>query len=255
MEGLILKPGEQLDTLLNGRQIIQDPSRFMFGIDAVLLSNYAVPFIRANDTVIDLGTGTGIIPLLLESRTNASHFTALEIQTDSADMAKRSIALNNLCEKIEIVQGDIKNVSKLFTKHSFTTVTTNPPYMNNGHGRKNTLDAKTIARHEVLCDLEDIISAVDYLLAPHGKFFMIHRPSRLPEIINKMNEHKIELKRLQLVQPMNGKEANIVLIEGRKNAQPMLKLEPTLNVYGENGEYSIEVKEIYSRVGDKPYSK
>ena len=254
MESLSLKPGEQLDNLLNGRQIIQDPKRFMFGIDAVLLSSFAVPYIRANDNIIDLGTGTGIIPLLLETRTLAKSFTALEVQHDSFDMANRSVEINNLTSKINVVEGDIKNVSSLFPKHSFTCVTTNPPYMINNHGRKNCNDAKTIARHEILCNLEDIISAVDYLLAPFGKFFMIHRPFRLAEIINTMKNHKIEVKRLQLIQPMDGKEANIVLIEGRKNAQERVKIEPTLNVYKSKGVYSDEVQSIYNQIADPPFT-
>ena len=218
----------------------------MFGIDAVLLSFFASSQIRAKDKVIDLGTGTGIIPLLLETSSTASNFTALEVQPESADMARRSVEINCLSEKIKVVEGDIKNVSSLFTRHSFSVVTTNPPYMINQHGRQNNGDAKTIARHEILCNLEDVISAADFLLAPHGKFFMIHRPFRLPEIFESMNRHGIEPKRLQLVEPAVGKEANIVMIEGWKNAKPRLKLEPTLAVYGEPQVYSKEVQEIYN---------
>ena len=217
----------------------------MFGIDAVLLSNFASAKIRAQETVIDLGTGTGIIPLLLETSTKASHFTALEVQPESAEMAARSIATNKLENKIKVVEGNIKNVSELFKKHSFDVVTTNPPYMINEHGRENINDAKTIARHEVLCNLEDIIAAADYLLKPHGKFFMIHRPFRLPEITTQMKNHNLEPKRLRLIQPSEGKEPNIMMIEGRKNANPRLKLEPTLNVYEKVGEYTQEVKDIY----------
>lgn len=218
----------------------------MFGIDAVLLSFFAAAEIRANDKVIDLGTGTGIIPLLLETSSRASHFTALEVQPESAEMAGRSVVANGLEEKIKVVEGNLTDVSTMFQKHSFDAVTTNPPYMINEHGRQNGNDAKTIARHEILCDLEDVIAAADYLLKPHGKFFMIHRPFRLPEIFTSMNRHGIEPKRLQLIQPAEGKEANIVMIEGRKNANPRLKLEPTLNVYESVGEYSDDVKKIYN---------
>ena len=144
---------EQIDTLLNGNKIIQDTDRFQFGIDAVLLSDFATPNIRAGDTVIDLGTGTGIIPLLLEHSTQAAAITGLEVQKASADMAARSIALNNLEHKIKIVEGDIKQVSALFSRHSFYAVISNPPYMINEHGRQNCSDAKTIARHEVRCTL------------------------------------------------------------------------------------------------------
>lgn len=256
-EAAPLKPGEQLDKLLNGRLIIQDPKRFMFGIDAVLLSDFASQSVRYNDSVIDLGTGTAIIPLLMETAVSASataaskkstaHFTALEVQPESANMAARSVAANSLESKIKVVEGDIKNVQNLFPPHSFNVVTTNPPYMINQHGHQNSNDAKTIARHEILCNLQDIIAAADYLLLPHGKFFMIHRPFRLPEIFAAMNAHHIEPKRMRLVAPSHGKEPNIVLIEGRKNANPELKIQPTLYVYENPGVYTSEIQEIYEK--------
>lgn len=236
---------EQIDTLLNGYKIIQDPQRFMFGIDAVLLSHFASGGVSNGDSLIDLGTGTGIIPLLMESVCKAEKFCALEVQRESAQMAKRSVEMNNLEGKIGVVEGDIKNVDKLFTRHSFEVVTTNPPYMINEHGKQNITDAKSIARHEVLCNLEDIVSAADYLLKPHGKFFMIHRPFRLPEIFSALAKHSLEPKRMRLVSPSAGKEPNLVLIEARKNANPRLKIEPELVVYGKPKEYSDEVKEIY----------
>lgn len=218
----------------------------MFGIDAVLLSYFSAPEIRAGDTVIDLCTGNGIIPLLLETISSASEFKALEIQKESADMAARSVSANKLDEKIKIIQGDIKNVSGLFPKHSFNIVTVNPPYIINNHGHKNITDAKTIARHEILCNLQDVIAAADYLLRPHGKVFMIHRPFRLPEIFSIMKLHNIEPKRMRLVQPSEGKEPNMVMIEGRKNANPELKIEPSLSVYRDKGIYSQEIEEIYN---------
>lgn len=236
---------EQIDTLLNGYKLIQDPERFMFGIDAVLLSYFASAEIRKGEKVIDLGTGTGIIPLLLESSSNAAQISALEVQHESADMAKRSVELNNLEDKLTVVEGDIKNVKNIFGRHSFEVVTTNPPYMISEHGRENATDAKSIARHEVLCTLEDIISAADYLLKPHGKLFMIHRPFRLPEIFASMAKHCLEPKRMQLISPSLGKEPNIVLIEARKNANPRLKILPELQVYSAVGEYSEDVKKIY----------
>lgn len=237
---------EQTDTLLNGYKILQDPERFMFGIDAVLLSHFAAGEITKKDNVIDLGTGTGIIPLLLAGNSTAAHISALEIQEESAAMARRSVELNELQDKIEIVQGDIKAVSELFPRHSFSVVTCNPPYMICEHGEQNATDAKSIARHEVLCTLEDVVAAADYLLAPHGKFFMIHRPFRLPEIFNLLQNHKMEPKRMRLLPPAQGKEPNLVLIEARKNAQPRLKIEPELPVYGAPGEYSDGIKEIYN---------
>ena len=236
---------EQIDTLLNGNKIIQDPERFMFGIDAVLLSHFAAGEVKNGDSLVDLGTGTGIIPLLMEGVCSDLKFAALEVQAESARMAKESVKMNGLEGKIEVVEGDIKKVEKIFPRHSFDAVTTNPPYMISEHGRENGNDAKTIARHEVLCNLEDIISAADYLLKPHGKLFMIHRPFRLPEIFSSMARHSLEPKRMRLVSPAAGKEPNIVLIEARKNANPRLKIEPELIVYGKPKEYSDEVKEIY----------
>ncbi len=219
----------------------------MFGIDAVLLSDFASSSIKKNDKVIDLGTGTGIIPLLLETLSPASDFTALEIQADSADMARRSVELNFLQDKIRIDQGDLKEVSTIYNRHSFNVVTCNPPYMNDSHGRQNATEPKNIARHEICCNLEDVIRAADYLMAPHGRFFMIHRPYRLPEIFSLMVKYKLEPKLMQMVLPAAGKEPNIVMIEARKNAQPRLKIEPALTVYGADGEYTPEVKAIYER--------
>lgn len=238
---------EQIDTLLSGYKIIQDKERFMYGIDAVLLSAFSKSEIRKNDKVVDLGTGTGIIPLLLESSTPASHFSAIEVQTDSAEMARRSVELNNLQSKIEIINGDICSISSLLPKHSVEVVVSNPPYMISEHGKQNPNDAKSIARHEVLCKLSDIISAADYLLKPHGKFFMIHRPFRLPEIFTEMHVHGLEPKRMQLVYPFEDKEPNIVLIEARKNAQPRLAIEKPLIVRENSGEYTAAINEIYSQ--------
>lgn len=235
----------QTDTLLNGYKILQDPERFMFGIDAVLLSHFAGKETRNGDIVCDLGTGTGIIPLLMESTTGAAAFTALEVQSESAEMAAQSMSLNHLSQKIQVVNGDLKSVSTLFSPHCYNVVTSNPPYMINEHGRQNGTDAKSIARHEVLCTLEDVVAAADYLLKPHGKFFMIHRPFRLPEIFASMAKHKLEPKRMQLICPFAGKEPNMVLIEARKNANPRLKIEPDLNVYDKPGQYTNEVQNIY----------
>lgn len=241
---------ENIDTLLNGRKIIQDPERFQFGIDAVLLAAFASEETRKGDLVIDLGTGTGIIPLLMETSSFASSLTGLEIQEESALMAQKSVELNHLESKIKIVKGDIKSVSSLFDCHSFQVVTSNPPYMINEHGFQNDGDAKSIARHEVLCTLEDVVSAADYLLRPHGKFFMIHRPFRLPEIFSAFQKHNLEAKRMRLVYPFADKEPNMVLIEARKNAKPRLKIESPLIVRNNSGphkgEYTDEIVRIYN---------
>lgn len=235
----------QTDTLLNGNKIIQSKDTFMFGIDAVLLADFTGNQIRKNDSVIDICSGNGIIPLLLSPK--VEKITALEIQKEIADMAKNSVELNNLEDCISVINGDLKQADSLFPKHSFNCVTCNPPYMINQHGRQNSLDAKTIARHEVLCNLEDVISAADYLLHSHGKFFMIHRPFRLPEIFFAMKNHGLEPKRMRLVQPFENTEPNLVLIEARKDASPRLEIEKALIVRDASGEYTEEVKKIYGR--------
>ena len=242
---------ERIDILKNGYKIIQDTERFQFGIDAVLLADFAMKGMGAAggardvNPVIDLGTGTGIIPLLMAKQCETVAFTALEVQKESADMAGRSVALNGLEDRIKIQQGDLREVSRLFAPHSFNIVTCNPPYMIDTHGRANELDAKTIARHEVLCTLEDVVAAADYLLATHGKFFMIHRPFRLPEIFESLAAHKLEMKRMRLIQPFADKEPNMVMIEARKNAKRRLTIEPPLIVRNDDGVYTAEIRQIY----------
>ena len=221
---------EQTDTLLNGNKIIQDTDGFMFVTDAVLLADFACKNTKRGDSVIDLGTGTGIIPLLMEKGCGAASFTGLEVQQKYVDLATRSVELNLLTDKIKIVQGDLKNVDQLFTRHSFNVVVSNPPYALVSQGKQNLRDEKTIARHEVLCTIEDVVAAADYLLHTHGKFFMIHRPERLAQIFVCLAKHKLEPKQLQLIQPFEDEGANLVLIEARKNAQPGIKLLPTVNV-------------------------
>ena len=236
---------EVVDTLKNGYKIIQDSEKFKFGIDAILLSHFAFNQIRNNEKVIDLGTGNGIIPLMI-AKSRANSIVGLEIQEENVELAKKSVELNQLEEKIQIIHGDIKAVEKKFTKHSFDVVVSNPPYMINEHGKQNPTEAKSIARHEVLCNLEDIICAVDYLLKPFGKFFMIHRPFRLPEIFSLLTKYKIEPKRMELVSPFLQKEPNLVLIEARKNANPRLQIEENLIVYEKPGIYTEKINQIYS---------
>ena len=235
------------DTLKNGYKILQDSERFQFGIDAVLLADYASKSLKEKESVIDLGTGTGIIPLLMVNKCKTAAFTGLEVQKESADMAARSVTMNELEGQIQIVHGDLKEAGSLFPRHSFNVVTCNPPYMIDAHGRSNEQDALTIARHEVLCTLEDVVTAADYLLASHGSFFMIHRPFRLPEIFSSLEKHKMEMKRMRLIYPFADKEPNMVLIEARKNAKRRLTIEPPLIVRNDDGEYTIEVQDIYNK--------
>ena len=236
--------GERVDDLQrNGYKIIQHPDKFCFGMDAVLLSGFAKA--KEGEKVIDLGTGTGIIPILMEAKNKNAHYTGLEIQTESADMAQRSVSLNELDDKISIVNGDIKDAVDIFGAASYDVVTTNPPYMTEHHGLKNPNDSKAIARHELLCSLEDVIRISSKLLIPGGRFYMVHRPFRMAEIFNLMCQYKIEPKRMKLVYPFIDKEPNMVLIEGARGGKSRLTVEKPLIVYKEQGVYTDEIYEIY----------
>lgn len=239
-----LLPGERIDELQrNGYRIIQNPERFCFGMDAVLLSGFARA--KKQERCLDLGCGNGIIPILMEAKTEGKHFTGLEIQPESADMAKRSVALNGLQDRIDIVEGDIKYASKIFGASSFHVVTTNPPYMTAQHGLTNVYEAKTIARHEVLCNLEDIIRESARLLMPGGRFYMVHRPFRLAEIISLMVQYRMEPKRMRLVYPYVDREPNMVLIEGLRGGKSRMTVEKPLIVYKEPGKYTDEIYDVY----------
>lgn len=239
-----LLPGERIDELQrNGYRIIQNPERFCFGMDAVLLSGFARA--KKQERCLDLGCGNGIIPILMEAKTEGKHFTGLEIQPESADMAKRSVALNGLQDRIDIVEGDIKDASKIFGASSFHVVTTNPPYMTAQHGLTNLYEAKTIARHEVLCNLEDIIRESARLLMPGGRFYMVHRPFRLAEIISLMVQYRMEPKRMCLVYPYVDREPNMVLIEGLRGGKSRMTVEKPLIVYKEPGKYTDEIYDVY----------
>ena len=239
-----LMENERLDDLQrNGLKIIQKTDGFCFGMDAVLLSGFAS--VKPGERALDLGTGTGIIPLLLSAKTKGDHFTGLEIQTEIMKMAQRSVALNGLEKKIDIIQGDIKEASRIFGAASFDVVTTNPPYMNDAHGLKNPGDVKAISRHEVLCTLEDVVREGTKALKPGGRFYMVHRPHRLAEIITVMRQYKLEPKRMKFVHPFADKDANMVLIEAVRGGGAWLKLEPPVIVYKEPGVYTDEIYEIY----------
>lgn len=239
-----LKENERIDDLQrNNYRIIQDSKRFCFGMDAVLLSGFVK--VKDGERVLDLGTGTGIIPILLEAKTNAAHLTGLEIQEDSADMARRSVALNHLEEKIEIITGDIKEAVSLFGAASFDVVTCNPPYMTENHGLTNPEAPKAIARHELLCTLEDVISQAAALLRPGGNFFMVHRPFRLVDIMVLMRRYRLEPKRMRMVYPFVDKEPNMVLIEANRGGKPRMTVEKPLVVYQEPDRYTDEIYDVY----------
>lgn len=239
-----LKENERIDDLQrNGYKIIQKRDGFCFGMDAVLLSGFAL--VKPGEKAVDLGTGTGIIPLLLEARNQGLHYTGLEIQEEMAEMAGRSVALNHLEEKISIVTGDIKEASRLFGAASFDVVTSNPPYMNDSHGLKNPELPKAIARHEVLCTLDDVTREAARLLRPGGRFYMVHRPHRLAEIITVLKGCGLEPKRMKMVHPFVDREANMVLIESVRGGRSMIKVEAPVIVYKEPGVYTDEIYTIY----------
>ncbi len=239
-----LRDGERLDDLQRkGYRIIQNPKSFCFGMDAVLLSDFAR--VKPGERCLDLGTGNGIIPVLMEARYEGAQFTGLEIQSYSVDLARRSVALNQLEDTIHIVEGDIKDASGIFGASSFDAVTANPPYITGGRGISNDKDALTIARHEVLCTLKDVIAGAAAVLKRSGHFYMVHRPSRLAEIITLMTKYRLEPKRMRLIYPYIDHEPNMLLIEGVAGGRPQLTVEPPLIVYKSQGEYTEEILQIY----------
>lgn len=239
-----LREGERLDDLhRNGYRIIQNEKLFCFGMDAVLLSGFAS--VKEGGRALDLGTGTGIIPILMSAKTQGRHFTGLEISKTSADMARRSVDLNGLEQRVEIIQGDIKGAGELFEPASFDTVTSNPPYMIGQHGLVNPDIEKAAARHEILCTLEDVVKAAARLVKPGGHFYLVHRPFRLAEIICTLSQYRLEPKRMQLVYPFVDKEPNMVLIEAVRGGRPRMTVEKPLIVYERPGVYTKEITELY----------
>ena len=248
-----LKEHERLDDLQNGYKIIQNTEKFCFGMDAVLLSGFAR--VKPREKVLDLGTGTGIIPILLKAKTPGEHFTGLEIQPECADMAMRSVAYNHLEENIVIQKGDIKEASAIFGRASFDVVTCNPPYMIHSHELENPYLPKAIARHEILCTLEDVICEASKVLKTKGRFYMIHRPFRLAEIMGLMMKYHLEPKRMQLVYPFVDREPNLVLLEGVLGGKSRIQVEKPLIVYEKPGVYTQDVIEIYASSNDENKSR
>lgn len=244
MRNVVLKDTERVDDLQrNGYRIIQDTAGFCFGMDAVLLSGFAR--VKEQERVLDMGTGTGIIPILLRGKTAGRNFTGLEIQDRVADMAGRSVALNGLEGDICIVKGDIKEASQIFGGASFDVVTSNPPYMDDQHGLVNPTEEKAIARHEILCTLDDLLRETSKVLKTGGRFYLVHRPHRLMEIVSGMRYYGIEPKRMKFVHPYVDRQANMVLIEGIRGGKPYLKVESPIIVYKSPGIYTDEIYSIY----------
>lgn len=236
--------GERIDDLQrNGYRIIQNRNGFCFGMDAVLLSGFV--HAKKKDRIIDLGTGTGILPLLMHAKTGSRDITGLEIQEKSADMAARSVRLNGLEEDIRILKGDIRNVEELFPPKSFDIVTSNPPYMKQSGGLQNPEEEKAIARHEILCSFEDVAKAASYLLKDGGKFFLVHRPERLAELIFVMKEYRLEPKRMKLIHSFLEEKAVMVLIEAASGGGTFLTVEKPLIIYKEKNVYTDEIYDIY----------
>lgn len=241
-----VKEDERLDDLqCKGYQLIQKPRGFCFGVDAVLLSDFTR--VKPGQAVLDLCTGSGVVPILLAGKTKGSCFHGLELQEEYADMAARSVKLNHLEEQVYIHCGDVKKVKELFPAASFPVVTVNPPYMTEHHGLQNLYEPKTIARHEVMLSLQDVMEAASYILPQSGSFFMIHKPFRLAEIFAVMKEYHIEPKRMRMVHPYVKKEPTMVLIEGLKGGKERITVEPPLIMYEEPGVYSEEIYRVYGK--------
>lgn len=246
MEEALLKENERIDDLqCRGLKIIQNPKGFCFGVDAVLLSNFSE--IKRDAKVVDLGTGTGIMPILIAGKSNASKIYGIEIQEQVADMAKRSIKLNKLEDRIEIINEDLKNIEELIEVNSTDVVLSNPPYMNQNGGLKNPEDLKAISRHEIKCTLEDVIRTAARLLKHNGHFYLVHRPHRLVDIMCLCRQYKLEPKKLMFVHPNRNKKPNLLLLKCIKAAKPELKLLDPLHVYNEDGGYTDEIYEIYGK--------
>lgn len=237
-------PGVQtVDLMRGGLRLLQDPSGFCFGIDAVLLTGFVDP--ASSGKLLDLGTGTGIIPILLTEKTQCSRLTGLEIHAPSARLAQESVRMNGLSDRVEIVEGDIREADSIFAPASFDVVTCNPPYFPAGAGRYDPSDPRAAARHEILCTFPEIARAVSRLLKKGGHFYLVHRPDRLPELFRTLCEAGLEPKRLRMVQPYRESAPNLVLIDCVRGARPSMKAEPALIIYSRPGTYTEEVLRIY----------
>lgn len=241
----MIKTDECLDDLQNGLFIIQKQNGFKFGIDAVLLADFAKN--ARSSATLDLCTGTGIVPILLSEKTDTQQIFGLEIQEDIAEMAQRSVQYNNLNERVYITGGDLNNAPCIYGRGKFDKITCNPPYMKCGAGLQNDTDTKSVSRHEIMCTLDDVLRVSRELLISKGRFFMVHRASRLADILCTMRKYRIEPKQLRLVHPSPEKAPNLVLVEGMKDGGEELKILPPLYVYDSDGNYSEEINKIYGR--------
>ena len=230
-----LEANERIDDLeFKNLKIIQNKDGFCFGIDSVLLSDFAKN-IKKDSMVLDLGTGTGIIPILLCGKTKLKKVTGIELQEEVAKMAKKSIKLNNLEDKFNVINENILNLNKIYENQTFDVIVSNPPYKKKDTGITNENEKKIISRHEISASLEDFIKISKDLLKDKGEFYMVHRPERLVDIFELMRKYKIEPKILKMVYSYKNKEPKLILIKGVKNAKPFLKVESNLYIYEDTG--------------------
>ena len=245
---IILNENERIDDLeYNGLKIIQNKDGFCFGIDSVLLSDFAKN-ISQGSRIIDLGTGTGILPILLSAKTTKTSFIGVEIQQEVAEMATKSVKINDLENRIDILNLNIVNLKEEYKKGSFDVVITNPPYKKLNTGIVNENNKKLISRHEITASLEDFIEIGSYLLKDFGELYMVHRPERLVDILSLMREKNIEPKKIKFVYPNKNKITNMVLIKGVKCGKPFLEFDENLYVYNEDGFYTNEILKIYNKI-------
>lgn len=246
-DSTLVRLNERVDDLeRNGYKLIQNPEVFCFGIDAILLAHFA-EVTSAKQKILDIGTGTGIIPIIMHASYQKGTYTGIDVQPEMVEMANRSVLLNGIEKDVTIKTVDIKDYKEHFEADSFDIITCNPPYMKGHAGLKNEHHSKTIARHEILCTLEDIIKASSYMLKYGGKLCMIHRPHRLVDILADMRKYNIEPKVMRMVYPKVGKEPTMVLVQGIKNGKPELRVKPPLYVYNQDGTYTDEIYEIYDK--------
>ena len=245
---ITLKENERIDDLeFKNLKIIQNKDGFCFGIDSVLLSDFAKN-ISKGSKIMDLGTGTGILPILLSAKTLNTNFVGVEIQKDVAEMAERSVKFNSLENKIEIINLNILNLKDKYKRGSFDVVVTNPPYKKINTGIVNENDKKLISRHEITASLEDFLEIASYLLKDFGELYIVHRPERLVDILSLMREKNIEPKKIKFVYPNQNKKANMILIRGVKCGKPFLEFDDNLYLYDKDGNYTNEILKIYNKI-------
>lgn len=245
---ITLNKNERIDDLeYKNLKIIQNTDGFCFGIDSVLLSDFAKD-IKNNSTVLDLGTGTGILGILLCAKTNLSKIYGIEIQEDVASMAKRSILLNDLQNKFEIINDNIKNLSKYFENNLIDAIVSNPPYKKENSGLQNECEKKLISRHEITASLEDFICVSSNLLKSNGSLYMVHRPERLSDLFYLLRKYHLEPKKLRFIHSYSDSKPKLFLIKATKNAKSFLNIEKPLVIYHHDGRYTDEILEIYHRV-------